>query len=227
MSRSIIAPVSDASHSEISAREAERIWLAAELHDGPLQRLAAIGYVVDRTRQRVLYGDTVATLDALDRIRDELTAVINSLRRLTAELRPPALDELGLDRALRDYVRRFRNEWHIATSLETSLASAQLDSFTQVVVYRVVQEALTNARKHAAATQIRVEVSVSEHAVTVRVEDNGSGFDLDRTEQTAATGHYGLSVMRERVEGANGTWRVTSARGLGTSIWATLPLRNG
>jgi two-component system sensor histidine kinase DegS len=140
-----------------------------------------------------------------------------------AELRPPVLDELGLEGALRDCLGRFENEWHIATSLDSSLVDTQVDGGADVVVYRVLQEALTNVRKHAAATQVHVELSVTEGALKLRVRDNGSGFDVVAVEQSTATGHYGLWGMRQRIESANGTWQVTSAQGAGTTISATLP----
>ena len=207
----------------VTAAEKERGWVAAELHDGPIQILSAIGFGMDRTFRRLASSDIDGAREALDQQREELTNVIASLRRLMADLRPPALDESGLDGAIRDYIATFSRLSGIACTAELEMDGARLDTKTETIVYRVIQEALTNIRKHSFATSCHVMIRPTAGAVTLEVNDNGHGFDAALQSQFVAEQHFGLSTMRERVEVAGGQWKLNSSSN-GTAIRAVLPV---
>jgi len=208
--------------SVIRAGERERVWVAAELHDGPIQQLSALGFSIDRVRRRLVAGDTLAGARSLEQTRDELTRVVSGLRKLMSELRPPALDESGLVGALSDYVAAFRRDAGLECELIVDLGDERLPSELETTLYRVAQESLQNIRRHAQAEHAEVALSRTNGIIRLRVHDDGRGFD---TRHNAVDGeHYGLIGMRERVEQRGGRWRVQSDAGAGTTIDAEFPV---
>jgi two-component system sensor histidine kinase DegS len=154
--------------------------------------------------------------------RQGLSEEIQSLRRMMSELRPPVLDEGGLVAALRDYL----SAWAAATGVEARFDSspyAELSPNTETVIYRVVQEALANIAKHARASLVTVALGPAGKGVQVVVRDNGLGFDPRPQPDLLRAGHFGLAVMRERVELAAGQLDVLSAPGTGTEVSFWLP----
>jgi signal transduction histidine kinase len=202
--------------------EEERTRMAAELHDGPIQRLTALGYGLDEARIAVEFGDARHGLDILSGAHQVLSSEIDELRRLMTRLRPPVLDARGLVLALRDLLDSFQRHTGIATDL-MGASEVRLDPDVETVLYRVVQEALTNVAKHAGASRVIVYLRVDEGQVETRVSDDGIGFDAATTGELTSRGHYGLAGMRERVEMAGGSYRLISAPGYGTVVLARVP----
>ena len=146
----------------------------------------------------------------------QLSDEITGLRRLMADLRPPVLDAGGLDAAIADYLRSFSDRTGIAHTIDS--CTVDLVAADELVIYRVVQEALANVYKHANASHVRVHLAGKGDSVEVVIEDDGCGFDTSRTHAFVRDNHFGLIGMRERVERMHGTWRVRSASGEGTRI---------
>lgn len=217
LSRSVEA---DRLRSAIAAADAERKRWARELHDQTLQSLGGLRVSLASILGR---GD-VATKD--ERIRQAIEDIefeIANLRGIISDLRPSLLDDLGLAPAIEAMVDRRRDAGLEMTS-EIALADpvsgpVKLDPELETTVYRIVQEALTNAAKHAGADHARVAVSVSDGKLLIEVEDNGSGFDAH-----APTSGFGLAGMRERVYLADGTLEIGPAHP-GTLVRVRLPLR--
>ncbi len=206
----------------VRVAEEERARIAANLHDGPIQRLAALGLVLDRCRLRLDRDDSNGARDLVKRARTELSEEIRSLRQMMSELRPPILDEGGLEAALQDHL----SSWSSASGIEARFEAGphgllSLDSET--VVYRVVQEALANVAKHSRARLTTVSMSPSGNGVQVVVRDNGKGFDAPSQPDLLRGGHFGLVVMRERVELASGRFEIHSAPSTGTEVVVWLP----
>jgi signal transduction histidine kinase len=151
-----------------------------------------------------------------------LSGEIDELRRLMTALRPPVLDERGLVLALRDLLDSFQRHTGIATDL-MGASEVLLDPDVETVLYRVVQEALTNVAKHAGASRVIVYLRADEGQVETRISDDGIGFDAASTGELTSRGHYGLAGMRERVELAGGSYRLISAPGYGTVVLARVP----
>ena len=207
----------------VRVAEGERARIAANLHDGPIQRLAALGLVLDRCSLRFDRGDGDGAMELVKRARTELSEEIRNLREMMSELRPPILDEGGLDAALRDQL----SGWSATTGVETRFEVAPHDplpSDSETVVYRVVQEALTNVAKHARASLVTVSIGQSGKGLGVVVWDNGKGFNPRSQHEMLRNGHFGLVVMRERVELASGRFEIKSAPLTGTQIIVWVPI---
>jgi signal transduction histidine kinase len=204
------------------ATEAERARLAADLHDGPVQRLATLGLALDRCMLRLDRGDTAGGAVLAQRARAELSEEIARLRRMMTELRPPVLDEHGLDSALRDLVSGWSEATAVPARFEPS-PHEEINPEAETVAYRVVQEALTNVAKHAKAGLATITIGPSDDGIEVVVSDNGKGFDSLAQPDRVREGHFGLMVMRERVELASGRFELWSAPLMGTRVKLWLP----
>ena len=206
-----------------SAIESERNRIARDLHDGPVQGVSAASLSLEAALLMIGAGDVERGVDVLSKVRKELADEADALRSLMSGLRPPVLEERGLIPALREAVTRFGVEQGVETDLVGTLPRP-MSSDLETLAYRVVQEALTNAAKHARAGRVVVSVETTATSLRVEVEDDGRGFDSAMTREFLRQGRVGLASMRERVELANGTFVIRSNPGRGTSIVATLPV---
>lgn len=199
------------------AQEEERRRIAADIHDDPIQVMSA----VDLRLQTLARSGQVMAPRELMELHEIVGRSIDRLRSLLFELRPGALDREGLVVALRQYLEH--------TARETGWAVEVVDGLTgepapdlRATLYRMAQEAVTNARKHAAAGRVTVAVATVGDGVEVGVRDDGSGFDPSKVEEPRP-GHIGLSTMIERAELVGGWCRITSAPGEGTLVECWLP----
>jgi len=205
----------------LAAAEEERRRWARELHDETLQSLAALRLGLSAARRA---KDDPATIDALlgDAV-SQLDGEIATLRALITELRPAALDELGLAAAVSALAERSAGlGLEVDVDVDPDPAGTERDAECEIVVYRIIQEALNNARKHGDARRAVATVAREGRAVTVTVRDDGVGFD-----PAIATSGFGLLGMRERAELLGGTLHLSSAPGAGTTVVATLPVNAG
>jgi PAS domain S-box-containing protein len=202
----------------VRSAEEERMRVAAELHDGPVQHLTALDLRLETLRMR-LDETFPASAEAAERIQERLRGEIDGLRRMMTELRPPALDERGLEAALRDYVGAVAAEHGLSCSVESRIAG-RLPRALDTILYRVAQEAVTNVVKHASATDLGLDLRGTNGQVELVIDDDGVGFESD---QVGEKGHFGLIGMRERVAAAGGTLMVESRPGEGTRIHVIVP----
>jgi signal transduction histidine kinase len=170
-------------------------------------------------------GDADRGIEVLSKIRLELAEEAEGLRGLMSGLRPPVLEERGLIPALRDTLTRFGGDQGLHTEF-VGRVTTTLPEDMETLAYRVVQEALSNAGKHADASSVIVTVAADDTQLHIEVDDDGCGFESGQTREFLRQGRVGLASMRERVELASGTFVVRSALGRGTSIQATLPLND-
>jgi signal transduction histidine kinase len=203
----------------VEIAEAERMSLAADLHDGPIQHLTAVTLQLDLLVAKLERGDHEQASVLGVRLREAVSGEMVSLRRLMSELRPPILEQRGIEVALRDCAHSVLEGQSIQFELECTLGDAQLVPELETAIYRVVREALTNIRKHSGADHVRVTLGTSRARVLLTIDDDGCGF-----EPTSANGdHFGLVTMREGVEAVGGSWRLDTRPGSGTHIEASLP----
>lgn len=197
-------------------REDERGHLARELHDELGSLLTAAKLDVARLKSRI----DMTVPEVADRIM-HLTETLNSgialKRRIIEDLRPSSLSNLGLTTSLEILTREFAQRSNI--EVESSLEQVELPDATQLTVYRIVQESLTNIGKYASASRVVVSVHNYPTYVAVQIQDNGNGFDMHSVRPNS----HGLAGMRHRVEAAGGRLTVTSALGDGTTISAVIP----
>ena len=204
-----------------AAEEERRRW-ARELHDDTLQDIGALRILLGAARQA---GDPALLEQAVDEAIDRLAAQADVLRALITDLHPAALEKLGVGPAIEALVERVRSRAELDVHVEVDLdydagrATERLAPEIELTVYRVIQEALTNVIRHAAATTVSLDVDEREHRVTIRVADDGRGFDASGD----ASG-FGLVGMRERLARVAGRLTITSAPDEGTSITATVPV---
>jgi signal transduction histidine kinase len=205
----------------LEAAEAERKHWARELHDETLQALGGFKVLASAARRG---ADPSQMRDALDQLVAGLDDEIENLHAIISELRPAALDDLGLRPAIEALGEHYQvaNGIDVDTRLhlpDPARNDRRLSPELETAVYRLIQEALTNIAKHAGAQQVAVRVDAVQATVEIEVIDDGRGFDTAQT-----TGGFGLTGMRERAALAGGTMAVTSRPG-GTTIRATLPAR--
>lgn len=206
------------------AQESERKRLAQEIHDETIQTLLVIA-----NRAESLLTSDHLNIRELKR-KTELIGVmaldtIENLRRISLSLRPCVLDDLGLVSALRWLVDQMNNESSIQTRILLNGVEQKLTAQDEVVIFRVVQEALNNIRLHSKASEAVVTLEFSAECLNVTIEDNGQGFYMPKKLGTLATaGKSGLIGMRERIEFLNGTLKIRSRPSEGTSISIDLNL---
>jgi signal transduction histidine kinase len=205
----------------VQAAEDERTRLAAELHDGPVQRLTGVDYLLQRMvgllRRDELDRGVEVSAKAQQTIRQEIAG----LRRIMADLRPPVLDQRGLVEALREYARRLDSSAGIACTVDSRLDD-RLSPASETVLYRVAQEALQNVSKHSKARNARISIRQSQGWVRLEVQDDGIGYE-PTTAPDERGRHFGMLGMKERIEMVGGRWDVFSRPGQGTRIAAILP----
>jgi PAS domain S-box-containing protein len=203
------------------AQEEERRRIAADLHDDPIQVMSA----VDMRLQMLQSFPASMTPEAIAEIEADVAAAIERLRSLLFELRPASLERDGLAAALRIYLDHTAKTTGWTVEVVDRLDSAP-ESAVSTILFRIAQEAIANARKHARASSLSAEVIGAADGVLVRVTDDGVGFTPDLVREPEP-GHLGLSTMVERAELAGGWVRVTSAPGAGTTVECWLPTDEG
>jgi signal transduction histidine kinase/streptogramin lyase len=205
------------------AKEEEKRHIARELHDELGQLLSAIkinlkalGRLPERSEER-----SERTADAIALVDD----MIGHVRAMALDLRPPLLDELGLVAALRGYAEAQSVRTGVAIGVEANAGAETLRPETAITAFRIVQEAVNNTLRHAAAERITVSVRADANRLLLSVRDDGRGFEVAEALHRAATGgHLGLLGMRERVEALGGRLEIDSTAGQGTEIRASVPL---
>ena len=209
----------------VQAREEERIRLAADLHDGPIQRLTGVAYSADLSRRRMARGDLAGGQELLVSMEDDIRQEVAALRQVMTALRPPALDEWGLPAALTDYATAFQRQAGVACTVKADLP-VRLTPAQETVLYRIAQEALANVAKHARARHVWVTLDAAGDRVRLQVRDDGAGFvttrSVDPLGGQLGLNHFGLASMRQQIEMAGGTWQLHSRPGNGTTVTVTV-----
>jgi two-component system, NarL family, sensor histidine kinase DegS len=216
-----VSPPSDVQMRIVEAQEAERSRLAQEVHDGPAQALSNAIFQVEYI-ERVLESDVRLARTELHFLRDLLRRELDDVRGFIAQLRPPLLDQLGLDGAIGDIVSTMTALTGLPIDTSLDAPADGIDDAAQTVVLRVVQEALQNVRKHATATRVTVASRMAGGEWVLEVRDDGRGFDVGTV---AARGrrNFGLQFMRERAELIGARFEVRSRPAGGTVVMVAIP----
>ncbi len=204
----------------LAAQESERRSISRELHDEIGQQVTAIALDL-RSLQRHRSAAPVA--DRLDRLSADVDAILRGLHAIAARVRPAVLDDLGLRDALESLVEDFEGRHGIAVDTRLDIDTGRVSKTVGENVYRIVQEALTNASRHAETDEATVVVETEADRIRLAVSDPGRGFDLG----AVAAGRLGLLGMRERAELLGGHFSLQSTPGGGTRIAVTIPLVQG
>ena len=208
--------------SIIKAQEEERRRVAREIHDGPAQLLANVVLRIDIC-QRLAEQDPGRLRAELSELKELVRMSLQDVRKVIFDLRPMALDDLGLAPALRSYLGDFKEKTKIETELTMLGRERRLTPAFEVALFRLVQEALNNVAKHARANEVKVTVEFAANLISLRVRDNGRGFDTEQVRQAGRGSRFGLISMRERAELLQGQFQVESAPGRGTTVSFSIP----
>ncbi|NJM05525.1 sensor histidine kinase [Candidatus Gracilibacteria bacterium] len=207
----------------ITGREEERTRLAREVHDGPAQVLANSLMGLERCRTLLESQRFEHLASLLDRMRDASSEGLQEVRRFIADLRPGKLDEQGLAGAIQEYIRRYRDAVNDKVTLDADLLP-RLNADAEIVLYRIVQESLQNAHKHARGAAVHVVLQQRQDRLVLHVRDEGPGFEPRRVARKAGRDSWGLTSMRERAELIGARFVVASSPGHGTEVRVELPL---
>lgn len=208
----------------IQAEEDVRQRVAQYLHDGPAQSLANVVLTAEIC-EKLIQTDPGRVVGELGNLKGQINATLQDTRKFIFELRPMTLDDLGLVATLRRYLADVGAKYQIQTAVVAPQGEQRLPSSLEVPIFRVAQEAVTNAVQHGRATQVRVTVGVQPEGVVLVVEDNGAGFDVEQALARAAMRRtFGIASMQERAEMLGGWLRLESARGQGSRIELRAPL---
>ncbi|WP_433944336.1 sensor histidine kinase [Paenibacillus sp. SN-8-1] len=208
----------------ILAQEEERKRISREIHDGPAQLLANLVLRTEIVERMLVKQEFKMVQDEIVDLKGQVRASLEEMRKVIFNLRPMALDDLGLIPTLRKYVHDYEEKSKIRATFETRGKEQRLSSAMEAAIFRLVQEALTNAAKHAYPTFVGVEITYQAQMIKIVVQDNGLGFRVESLEQkTKEHSHFGLIGMRERVELLEGRMEIESAENQGTKIIIHIP----
>lgn len=207
----------------INAQEEERRRVARDIHDGPAQTLANVVLRVELA-ERLMDTDINSARRELRGLKDVVRRSLQDIRKVIYDLRPMTLDDLGLQPTLRRYVNDMKESEDICIDYSVLGIERRLPPHVEVGAFRIVQEALNNIVKHSRAGQVMVRIEFGQDSLTLTVEDDGIGFDLEEAMNRRGT-NFGLLSMRERAELLEASWQVDSAPGEGARIVVTIPLK--
>lgn len=217
------AELEEMSRRMMESVESERILLAQELHDGPMQELYGLSFrlnLLERMQEEAERAREIRQLQA------DLARINGVLRSIAGELRPPALAPFGLEKALRGHADRFQQD-HPELKLELMLMpdGQNLDEQVRLALFRIYQVAMNNVLRHAQARQVKVRFEYDAEEAVLEVEDDGRGFEIPkRWISMVRDGHFGLAGAFERANALGGAMEVRSQPGNGTCIRVTVPL---
>jgi two-component system CheB/CheR fusion protein len=210
----------------VQTQEDERRRIARDLHDHLGQQLTALRLKIEGLKAN--YGTEPAIIKALDDAQAQAKKIDDDVSFMTWELRPTALDNLGLRNALGNFVNEWSKNYHIRAEFHTArVRRLRLSPETEINLYRIAQEALNNVLKHAKANKVDVMLEFGKRDLVLMIEDNGRGFDQKAVSNGKKKGGLGLIGMRERATMLGGALEIETARSKGTTIIVRVPVTKG
>lgn len=209
----------------ILAQEEERKRIAREIHDGMAQTLANVVLRTEIAERMLVKEQFGSVREELVDLKGQVRSGLEEVRKIIFNLRPMAIDDLGIVPTLRKYVQDFEEKHKIRTQFTLVGRETRFPSGLEIAMFRLVQEAFSNVLKHAKATYVSVEFTIDREQVKIHLVDNGIGFDVEQTELRITKGNnFGLLGMRERVELLEGKMDIFSEKGSGTKITMHIPI---
>lgn len=208
----------------IKAQEEERKRVAREIHDGPAQAMANLVMKAEFC-EKLVDIDIDKAKDELKNLKQVVRGSLSDVRKIIYDLRPMSLDDLGLIPTLQRYAANYMEETDIHVDLCILEKGIYITKVVELAVFRIIQEALSNVRKHANAKNVSIRVEFTEDRLNVLISDDGKGFDKEAVKPMQKDSGYGLFSMKERIELLSGKFEITSAPGKGTRIFLTIPLQ--
>jgi len=207
----------------LSAQEDERKHISRELHDVIAQTLTGINVRLSALKKETMV-DAGSMDRSIERTQRLVVKAVDIVHRFARDLRPAVLDDLGLIPALHTFLKPLAKRAGILAQMEVCAEVERLDIDQRTVLFRVAQEALTNIARHAHASRVELRIRSEAGHMSMRIHDDGQGFNAPRIMQARGSTRLGLLGMRERLEMLGGTFAVTSSAKTGTEITARIPL---
>jgi PAS domain S-box-containing protein len=207
----------------LSAREDERKNISTALHDELGSMALSVTSKITIAREECNKNDKQATAAALEQAQAAIRRAVEDLRRLAVDLRPPNLEIMGLAAALTEFIDKTKKHAKFKIIFRNELGSKKISEETAIVIYRIIQEAVTNITKHAKAKTVRVRLYADRRNIHLDIADDGAGCDLKKALYRKGKPKIGIEGMRERAESLGGEFGITSAPNRGTQLKATLP----
>ncbi len=201
-------------------REEERANMAREIHDELGQQLTGLKMDIHWLKSE-LKSNKPGAQEGMENVLILLDQTIQTVRKISSDLRPPMLDDIGLVETLKWYSREFQRRYNIEVDFSTDLTEIEITPKMNIALFRIYQESLTNVARHASASRVLSRMTCQVDKLVLRVKDNGQGFEI---RQTAERKTLGILGMKERILMLNGRFQVNSAPGKGTEILVTVPL---
>ncbi|HUY96799.1 MAG TPA: sensor histidine kinase [Verrucomicrobiae bacterium] len=219
-----LARYRSASRQVFQIVEEERVRIARDMHDGPAQGLANLVLQAE-ILERLLDREPARAREEVRGFKESVRVVLEETRRLIFDLRPLTLDDLGLVPTLRRLGAEYRERYQLEVRLSVLGTERRLPTRTEAALFRIISEALTNARRHANARLVEIILNLQPKRVSAVVKDDGDGFERAGVEaRLAREPHLGLISMRERADLEHGRAEIVSQVGRGTEVRVTLPL---
>ena len=210
----------------IQAQEDERQRIARDIHDGPAQSLSNV-VIKAEVCEKLIDIDTNRTKVEIDLLKKNLRDTIKDIRKIIYNLRPMSLDDLGFVPTIQQYIKNFQDETDIEVDFVILSKQWMEDKVKNLCIFRVIQEALNNVRKHSNASLVKLRIEMTKEYTTMSIIDNGLGFNIDEVEsKDKIEGGFGLMNMEERVKLLNGTFEIKSTENNGTKIFVHIPHDN-
>jgi signal transduction histidine kinase len=209
----------------LTAQEMERGRIARELHDGIGQSLSAIKFRVEDALGQLDKGSTESSVSTLGNLIPLIQSTVEEVRRITMDLRPSTLDDLGILATVAWLCRVFQATYStVEIKREIDAEESDIPNPLKIVVYRILQEALNNVAKHSGADMVTISLARKDNTIQLTIEDNGHGFDVEEAFAVESSERgFGLASMKERMGLSGGTFVINSAKGEGTIVRATWP----
>ncbi|ARE87075.1 sensor histidine kinase [Clostridium formicaceticum] len=210
----------------IHTQEEERRRVARDIHDGPAQSLANL-VIKAEVCEKLLEVDMQRSKAELQDLKKCIRESIKDIRKIIYNLRPMSIDDVGFIPTIQRYIENFQNETDIIVDFIRLSEFTLEDSIKSLCLFRIVQEALNNVRKHAKATRVKIHVEMNQKDIALNITDNGIGFDMEEIKlREKEVSGFGLLSIQERVELLNGDVDIKSVSNKGTKISVTIPIQD-
>jgi two-component system sensor histidine kinase DegS len=204
----------------VNAQESERQRLSRQMHDGPAQALSNF-ILQTEIAMRLFDVDPAQARNELNNLKVAAMSTFQKVRNFIFELRPMMLDDLGLAPTIRRYVDTFKEQAGVEVSMIVSGNERRLESYVEVMVFRSMQELLSNAVHQNQATLVKIQVDLGETAIRLSMDDNGNGFDTDSLDKES---NLSLKLIKDRAEMLGGKFDIDTAPGKGARVTLTIPV---
>ena len=204
------------------AQESERQRLSRQMHDGPAQALSNF-ILQTEIAMRLFDVDPDQAKDELNNLKDAASKTFQKVRDFIFDLRPMMLDDLGLVPTIKRYAANYAEKSNISVPVNISGSEKRLESYIEVVIFRAIQELISTQSLHEEASEISVQLDISDDGLRVSIEDNGRGFDMKVVPEEA---QLGINAIRERLEILGGKFEIDVAIGQGSRFAISLPITN-